>query len=209
MGTGSAWISSSASTVWGHRTQVSFAACIAHWSLCCVETSCQSQFPASQQCAPLAALLEECRSPETREPQGPTRGFSSCPSWVPARGGVAGYWPDATGSLPWLTQLHTARGNYRALRRKGRRAREAAFNFPQLLVQFVLLGPALHMVSLLLSHMTNRLHALEAPRTKSRGSPKPPNPSYTVLSQHSSYSVFFLSTIKMLEKLKQWFFYFG
>lgn len=62
------------------------------------------------------------------------------------------------------------------LRRKGRKAPEAAFNFPQLSLHFFLLVQAFHMVSLLFPHMTNRLHALKAAGTK---------PNHTGISQTS------------------------
>lgn len=40
----------------------------------------------------------------------PPGDFSSCPSRVPACGGMARQWPDAPGSLPRLTLLDTAKG---------------------------------------------------------------------------------------------------
>lgn len=147
---------------------------------CTAQTLLPEPFPASEQPAP----RQGCRR-RGAGAQRPRALYKEPPGDSPAA------WP-GTDPMPCPGFMLP-----RELRPEGSTAAEAAFHFPQLVLQFLLLRPAFHMVSLLLPHMTNRLHELEAPRTKKQGiSQTSRSPLHTVPAQHSFYSFFLLSTIK-------------
>lgn len=167
------------------------------------ETTLQSWLTTSQQGAELAE--RQCRSPETHKHLRTHQGILQLPLPGPFQGpcpwrrGRAVTW--CCWQPAWAYAAWHWRGNYGVLRRKGRKAREAAFNFPLLSLYFFPLVQAFHMVALLLpTRLTDCVHWRHpGQKATTWASHRLPNLSYSPLSQRSFYSVFFLSTMKMLK----------